>query len=282
MSNLVVEVVNEKMSGNIHSDYNNLLDILHTLSMSEFYFGSLDMGELAGRWKEVIELKGRQLRRKKMEQHSYTKEGLTIQIVEFSDSEQNTFKEKWEESDSETVTTRKSSKRGRKHKIEVDNSERPRKRRRRQTEENNNCNLVIRLTHHKNDQDESFYTFDQVVVSNEAEKKRGSTDNDKAGHRVKKNRVEVYFDMTNEISKVSYENYQATCHSMKHENWYCCVCFGDDCSDQNPLFQCAKCGCIVHKYCYGIDQTQPDTNWLCDYCSYIQTQNLPWKGDELV
>ena len=113
LSNLVVEVVNEKMSGNIHSDYNNLLDILHTLSMSEFYFGSLDMGELAGRWKEVIELKGRQLRRKKMEQHSYTKEGLTIQIVEFSDSEQNTFKEKWEESDSETVTTRKLSKRGR-------------------------------------------------------------------------------------------------------------------------------------------------------------------------
>ena len=46
---LVTEVVKEKMNGNIHRDYNNVLDILHTLSMSNFNLGALDVGEMAGR-----------------------------------------------------------------------------------------------------------------------------------------------------------------------------------------------------------------------------------------
>ena len=100
MSTLVTEVVNEKMSGNIHRDYNPCLDVLHTLSMSTLFFGDVDMGELAGQWKEVLEMKGRQLRRKRMSQRSVTYDGHTVQLIEFSDTDQTLFRDI--ESDSDT------------------------------------------------------------------------------------------------------------------------------------------------------------------------------------
>lgn len=281
LSNLVVEVVNEKMSGNIHCDYNTLLDILHTLSMSEFYFGSLDMGELAGRWKEIIELKGRQLRRKKMEQKEVNEEGLVVHIVQFSDTDQGSYKTHYDESESESMN-RKPVKRQRKVKAEPD-PEKPRKRRKKETKPTTDCGLLIRLHRHVCDDNEVLYRFDQVIQTKVVDTQEKPMDIEKERTRKpNKNRTEVYFDMTNEISKASYENYQATCHSMKKDQWYCCVCFGDDNSNQNPLFQCSKCGCIVHKYCYGIDQNVDNGDWLCDYCQYVKDQDLPWNGQSLV
>lgn len=281
LSNLVVEVVNEKMNGNIHCDYNVLLDILHTLSMSEFYFGSLDMGELAGRWKEIIELKGRQLRRKKMEQKEVNEEGLVVRIVQFSDTDQGSFKAHYEDSESENVS-RKPVKRTRKVKTETE-SEKPRKRRKKEAEPSTECGLLIRLQRRICDGNEVLYTFDQVIQTKTPVTEEKQMDIEKErSHKPKKNRTEVYFDMTNEIAKASYENYQATCHTMKKDQWYCCVCFGDDNTQHNPLFQCSKCGCIVHKYCYGIDQNVYNEDWLCDYCQYVKDHNLPWNGQSLV
>ena len=121
---LVTEVVKEKMSGNIHRDYNNVLDVLHTLSMSNFFFGSLDVGELAGRWKDVLELKGRQLRRKKMVKKTVTEEGRTVQLLDFIDLEQGMFKDNWNESDSDAPSRKTKRPRAKK-----EGEEKPKRRR---------------------------------------------------------------------------------------------------------------------------------------------------------
>ena len=177
--------------------------------------------------------------------------------------------------------------------------------------ENEEGQLVIRLHKHLNknynenenenemeveDGEDSnvLYTFDQVIVERaEAEVvnptgKRGrgrppasgSSSNERT-RMTKQNRIEVYFDMTNEISKVGYDNYQNICHSLHKDDWYCCVCFDFYNQETNPLYKCSRCGCIVHKYCYGI-QEEPSDGWLCDYCQHVQDNQLMWKPKELV
>lgn len=277
---LVTEVVKEKMSGNIHRDYNNVLDVLHTLSMSNFFFGSLDVGELAGRWKDVLELKGRQLRRKKMVKKTVTEEGRTVQLLDFIDLEQGMFKDNWNESDSDAPSRKTKRPRAKK-----EGEEKPKRRRKQPVAEPELSNLRVRLTPRPAGE-KMMYVLDEVVETGEkAAKKRGRKPAEDKEHarRAKKNHAEIYFDLCSEIAKASFENYCATCKSIPRSEWFCSVCYGDEAFPENPFLQCAKCGCVVHRYCYGVERVPAAGEaWLCDYCQFVQDKGLPWKWNELV
>ena len=285
---LVTEVVKEKMNGNIHRDYNNVLDILHTLSMSNFNLGALDVGEMAGRWKEVLELKGRQLRRKKMIKKEVMEAGHTLQLIDFMDLEQGMFKDNWNESESDAPSKRTKRPRAKKE----GDAEKPRKRKKALPAEPEGSNLRVRLIP-RQEGEKTVYVLDEIVkVDEKPAKRRGRrprvVEDEEEGkkervRRVKKNRQEIYFDLCSEIAKASFENYCATCLSWKKEDWDCSVCYGDESHPENPLIQCVKCGCIVHRYCYGVDHVPAEGEaWLCDYCQYVQDKGLPWKRNELV
>ena len=53
LNTLLVDVIKKKMSGNTHHDYSNLMNLLHTLAESKFFFGDVNISELAVKWKEV-------------------------------------------------------------------------------------------------------------------------------------------------------------------------------------------------------------------------------------
>jgi hypothetical protein len=48
----------------------------------------------------------------------------------------------------------------------------------------------------------------------------------------------------------------------------CCVCFGGESRDDNPIVFCEQCNMSTHKSCYGIP-TVPDGDWYCDYCQEL-------------
>ena len=156
-------------------------------------------------------------------------------------------------------------------------------------------NLIVRLNMTKRE-DGIRYAFNSVVnPTKPAGKKRGRKpkvimDDDempvkqvRGPRKIRKNHYEVYFDLTSEINKVNYESMLQQFSSRKPEEWYCCVCFGDTATRENPYVCCAQCGCVVHKYCYGVENVPENpATWLCDYCQYVQDNSLPWKGNELV
>lgn len=293
LSTLVTEVVNESMSGNIHRDYERCLDVLHSLSMNTLYFGDIDMGELAGQWKEILEMKGRQLRRKRIVQKPVTVDGHTVQLVEFHDTDQAMFRDVNSDSDD----TGKRSRKARGVRVKDADAEKPAKRRRKKVAPADTASHIVVRLDVTRDGDNVTYAFNQVVNGSKPPgKKRGRkpkviVDDDelpakretRAPRRVHKTHYEVYFDLSSEINKANYEASLQQFASRKPEEWYCCVCFGDTETPENPYVCCSRCGCVVHKYCYGVDQVPANpSDWLCDYCRYVEENHLPWKGEELV
>ncbi|OQR90058.1 chromodomain protein [Achlya hypogyna] len=52
------------------------------------------------------------------------------------------------------------------------------------------------------------------------------------------------------------------------EEMWCRVCYSDQGYDDDPIVQCDKCRCAVHKFCYGIEKVpEGDTPWYCDLCT---------------
>ena len=225
-----------------------------------------------------------------MSQRSVTYDGHTVQLIEFSDTDQTLFRDI--ESDSDTS---RRSKRTRGSKVRDTEGEKVKKRRKKPEMNGTQSNLIVRLNMTKRE-DGIRYAFNSVVnPTKPAGKKRGRKpkvimDDDempvkqvRGPRKIRKNHYEVYFDLTSEINKVNYESMLQQFSSRKPEEWYCCVCFGDTATRENPYVCCAQCGCVVHKYCYGVENVPENpATWLCDYCQYVQDNSLPWKGNELV
>ena len=232
LSTLVTEVVNESMSGNIHRDYERCLDVLHSLSMNTLYFGDIDMGELAGQWKEILEMKGRQLRRKRIVQKPVTVDGHTVQLVEFHDTDQAMFRDVNSDSDD----TGKRSRKARGVRVKDADAEKPAKRRRKKAAPADTASHIVVRLDVTRDGDNVTYAFNQVVNGSKPPgKKRGRkpkviVDDDelpakretRAPRRVHKTHYEVYFDLSSEINKANYEASLQQFASRKPEEWYCC------------------------------------------------------------
>ena len=308
------DVVKEKMDGGLPRDYNSCLDLLHTISMSTFMLGHLDVGELAGQWKDVLELKGRQLRHKRLGRRSVQYEGHSIELVTFMDSDQAVYHEVGSDSDD---TGSRRGRKGRAARGRDSDVEKPARktttssstaataaRRKKAESANTNSGLVVRLQVVKTEREEGEeeeYSFQSIISTNTAPmpRKRGRKANTAAGtaataaenefmvkrgsRRVKKTHYDVYFDLTSEIQKVNYETAIQRNPLRAQGEWYCCVCFGDEESPENPYVCCKRCGCVVHRYCYGVETVPSNpADWLCDYCASVEMNQLPWKGDQLV
>ena len=296
LNTLLVDVIKKKMSGNTHHDYSNLMNLLHTLAESKFFFGDVNISELAVKWKEVVEMKGRQLRRKKLIQVPYTVDGYTVELTDFADSEAMSLRHIYTDTESDSVSRRTTKSRGTKRSSEADSEKTTKRRRKRAAAPpaSDESHLAVRLNVQQVD-GRAVYSFSEVVdqtpvVAKTRGRKPRATAAASAGaeekdfaRKVKKPQFEVYFDLSSEINKMSYNMYRENWQNYPREKWYCCVCFGDDDMPQNPMLRCACCGCIVHKYCYGVDPLPSNpSEWLCDYCQYVKDNGLTWKGQVLV
>lgn len=301
LNTLLVDVIKKKMSGNTHHDYSNLMNLLHTLAESKFFFGDVNISELAVKWKEVVEMKGRQLRRKKLIQVPYTVDGYTVELTDFADSEAMSLRHIYTDTESDSVSRRTTKSRGTKRSSEADSEKTTKRRRKRAAAPpaSDESHLAVRLNVQQVD-GRAVYSFSEVVdqtpvvAKTRGRKPRAASAASAAAsasaaeekdfaRKVKKPQFEVYFDLSSEINKMSYNMYRENWQNYPREKWYCCVCFGDDDMPQNPMLRCACCGCIVHKYCYGVDPLPSNpSEWLCDYCQYVKDNGLTWKGQELV
>ena len=318
LSNFVSEIVKEKMEGGFPRDYNPCLDLLHTISMSTFMFGHLDVGELAGQWKDVLELKGRQLRHKRLGKRSVQYDGHSVELVTFAESDQAVYRDVDSDSDD---TGSKRGRKGRTARGRDGDGDKPAKktasatastasaaRRKKAESANANSGLIVRLQVVKpedregEEEEEEEYSFQSIISTNTtpAPRKRGRKANaataapstammenefvaKRGSRRVKKAHYDVYFDLTSEIQKVNYETAIQRNPLRAQGEWYCCVCFGDEESPENPYVCCKRCGCVVHRYCYGVETVPSNpADWLCDYCASVEMNQLPWKGDQLV
>lgn len=290
LNTLLVDVIKKKMGGNTHHDYSNLMNLLHTLAESKFFFGDVNISELAVKWKEVVEMKGRQLRRKKLVQVPYTVDGYTVELTDFADSEAMSLRHIYTDTESDSVSRRTTKSRGAKRSSEADSEKTTKRRRKRAAAPpvSDESHLAVRLNVQQVD-GRAVYSFSEVVdqtpvvTKTRGRKPRVAAEEKDFARKVKKPQFEVYFDLSSEINKMSYNMYRENWQNYPHEKWYCCVCFGDDDMPQNPMLRCACCGCIVHKYCYGVDPLPSNpSEWLCDYCQYVKDNGLTWKGQELV
>ncbi|CAK4084669.1 unnamed protein product [Aphanomyces euteiches] len=61
------------------------------------------------------------------------------------------------------------------------------------------------------------------------------------------------------------------------EELWCRVCYSDQGFDDDPIVQCEKCKCSVHKFCYGIEKVpEGDLPWYCDLCeANMSAETLP-------
>ena len=279
-------------------------------------FGHLDVGELAGQWKDILELKGRQLRHKRLGKRSVQYDGHSVELVTFSESDQVVYRDV--DSDSDDT----GSKRGRKGRTARDrdhdgdksakktaaagSSAASTARRKKAESASTNSGLIVRLQVVKpeegEEEEEEEYSFQSIISTNTtpAPRKRGRKANSataatstammdnefvvkRGSRRVKKAHYDVYFDLTSEIQKVNYETAIQRNPLRAQGEWYCCVCFGDEDSPENPYVCCKRCGCVVHRYCYGVETVPSNpADWLCDYCASVEMNQLPWKGDQLV
>ncbi|ETW09932.1 hypothetical protein H310_00360 [Aphanomyces invadans] len=60
---------------------------------------------------------------------------------------------------------------------------------------------------------------------------------------------------------------------------WCRVCYSDQGFDDDPIVQCEKCKCSVHKFCYGIVKVpEGDLPWYCDLCdAHMAAETVPQK-----
>ncbi|KDO33099.1 hypothetical protein SPRG_01911 [Saprolegnia parasitica CBS 223.65] len=61
------------------------------------------------------------------------------------------------------------------------------------------------------------------------------------------------------------------------EEMWCRVCYNDQGYDDDPIVQCEKCHCAVHKFCYGIERVpEGDLPWYCDLChAHMDATEVP-------